>query len=96
MAGPNEDSNYQDILENVEDRLAACRSVLFITGAGMSAESGIPTYRGVSGRYNDQSTADGVSIEQRRRTFVVGLAIDGETQVVGDVVMSRIDPCVVW
>ena len=29
--------------------------VLFVTGAGMSAESGLPTYRGVSGLYNQVS-----------------------------------------
>ena len=28
------------------------RRLLFVTGAGMSAESGLPTYRGVSGLYN--------------------------------------------
>ena len=28
------------------------KRLLFVTGAGMSAESGLPTYRGVSGLYN--------------------------------------------
>jgi len=43
--------------------LAAAKRVLFITGAGVSAESGLPTYRGIGGLYNDQATEDGVPIE---------------------------------
>ena len=38
--------------------------VLFVTGAGMSAESGLPTYRGVSGLYNQGVTEDGLAIEE--------------------------------
>lgn len=38
-------------------------SVLFITGAGVSAESGIPTYRGVAGLYNGKDTDLGIPIE---------------------------------
>lgn len=40
------------------------RSLLFITGAGISAESGIPTYRGIGGLYNVDTTEEGVSIEE--------------------------------
>ncbi len=46
------------------------RSILFITGAGISAESGLPTYRGISGLYNDRITEEGISIET---------ALSGET-----------------
>lgn len=52
----------RDIREIV-DRLANSRSVLFITGAGISADSGLPTYRGIGGLYEEQSTADGIPIE---------------------------------
>lgn len=38
--------------------------MLFITGAGVSAESGIPTYRGIGGLYNVDTTEDGVPIEE--------------------------------
>lgn len=48
----------------VVDQLAAARRVLFITGAGISAESGLPTYRGVSGLYNQVDTEDNVPIEE--------------------------------
>lgn len=40
------------------------RRLLFITGAGLSADSGLPTYRGVSGLYNHDDTEDGVAIEE--------------------------------
>ena len=44
--------------------LTAAQRVLVITGAGMSADSGLPTYRGVGGLYDRELTADGISIEQ--------------------------------
>jgi NAD-dependent deacetylase len=44
--------------------LRKSRSVLFITGAGVSAESGIPTYRGIGGLYDVDTTEDGVEIEE--------------------------------
>jgi NAD-dependent deacetylase len=43
--------------------LRSAKSVLVITGAGMSAESGLPTYRGLGGLYEDTSTDDGIDIE---------------------------------
>jgi NAD-dependent deacetylase len=43
--------------------LAQAHRVLFVTGAGISADSGLPTYRGVGGLYNDGLTEDGLSIE---------------------------------
>jgi NAD-dependent deacetylase len=39
--------------EELVDRLRSVRSVGVITGAGVSAESGIPTYRGKGGIYDD-------------------------------------------
>lgn len=49
------------------DRFAAwvreAERILFITGAGISADSGLPTYRGVGGLYDDAGTEDGVDIE---------------------------------
>ena len=38
--------------------------MLFITGAGISADSGLPTYRGVGGLYNTETTEEGYPIEQ--------------------------------
>jgi NAD-dependent deacetylase len=53
----------QPELERVIAHLSRARSVLFVTGAGISAESGIPTYRGIGGLYNDEHTEDGIPIE---------------------------------
>ncbi|MDR0672057.1 MAG: NAD-dependent deacylase [Zoogloeaceae bacterium] len=38
--------------------------VLFITGAGISADSGLPTYRGLGGLYENEVTAEGIAIEE--------------------------------
>jgi NAD-dependent deacetylase len=43
--------------------LAQCRSLLFITGAGVSADSGLPTYRGIGGLYNADHPDEGIAIE---------------------------------
>lgn len=42
--------------------LRQAKRILIITGAGLSADSGLPTYRGVGGLYNSE-TDDGVPIE---------------------------------
>ncbi len=38
-----------DLLDRVADRIAAAHRVVVLTGAGVSAESGIPTFRGAQG-----------------------------------------------
>ena len=43
--------------------LKNAKKILFITGAGISAESGLPTYRGIGGLYNNRTTEDGIPIE---------------------------------
>jgi NAD-dependent deacetylase len=37
--------------------------VLFVTGAGISADSGLPTYRGIGGLYDRATTDEGYAIE---------------------------------
>ncbi len=39
-------------------------SIFVITGAGISADSGLPTYRGIGGLYENQFTEDGIEIEE--------------------------------
>lgn len=51
------------VLEDVAALLASARSVLFITGAGISADSGLPTYRGIGGLYEDADAEEGIPIE---------------------------------
>lgn len=53
-----------EVITAVVDALWQAESVLFITGAGVSAESGIPTYRGMGGLYNVGTTDEGFPIEE--------------------------------
>jgi NAD-dependent deacetylase len=43
--------------------LKGAQRVLFITGAGLSADSGLPTYRGVGGLYEEATPPEGLPIE---------------------------------
>lgn len=51
------------VVETVAQRCRDATSVLFVTGAGISAESGLPTYRGVGGLYDQDETVEGLPIE---------------------------------
>lgn len=44
--------------------LRTARRLFVITGAGISADSGLPTYRGIGGLYDDTHTEDAIPIEQ--------------------------------
>lgn len=51
-------------LHTVVARVRRARRILVITGAGISADSGLPTYRGFGGLYNEsQATEEGIPIE---------------------------------
>lgn len=50
-------------LMRVAEALRQSERILVITGAGLSADSGLPTYRGVGGLYNG-NTEDGPPIER--------------------------------
>lgn len=58
------DPELDAVLDKVAGELGRARRVLFITGAGISADSGLPTYRGVGGLYNGTATDDGLAIEE--------------------------------
>lgn len=53
----------RDDIRHLAELLARAQSVLVITGAGVSADSGLPTYRGVGGLYEREATEDGIPIE---------------------------------
>ncbi|MBC8877333.1 MAG: NAD-dependent protein deacylase [Planctomycetes bacterium] len=55
---------YSGEIDQVVDHLEASRSLLLITGAGISADSGLPTYRGIGGLYNVNDTEEGLPIEE--------------------------------
>ena len=57
---------HREQREQIAEAAALLRDVqdiLFVTGAGISADSGLPTYRGVGGLYDDVHTEDGLPIE---------------------------------
>jgi NAD-dependent deacetylase len=54
----------KDKINKIAKLLASSKRILFVTGAGISADSGLPTYRGVGGLYNHKKTEDGVPIEE--------------------------------
>jgi len=50
-------------LDDVARLTAGARRILFVTGAGLSADSGLPTYRGIGGLYDRKATDAGYAIE---------------------------------
>ncbi len=54
----------QRAIAEVADHLRQCRRLLFITGAGLSADSNLPTYRGIGGLYERNETEEGMPIEE--------------------------------
>ncbi len=60
-----------EAISAVVDALLQSQSVLFITGAGVSAESGIPTYRGIGGLYNAGTTDEGFAIEEILSSYML-------------------------
>jgi NAD-dependent deacetylase len=51
------------VVDAIAGVLLRCKSILFITGAGLSADSGLPTYRGIGGLYDQGGTEEGLPIE---------------------------------
>ncbi|MCB1918035.1 MAG: NAD-dependent deacylase [Rhodocyclaceae bacterium] len=50
-------------LDHVARLCERAQRILFVTGAGISADSGLPTYRGIGGLYEDAHTEEGLPIE---------------------------------
>ena len=59
-----DDDSLRDSAGRIALQLRGRKRLLFITGAGLSAESGLPTYRGIGGLYVNAQTEHGVPIEQ--------------------------------
>jgi NAD-dependent deacetylase len=57
-------AELERLYDEVGAALRRARRVLFITGAGISAESGLPTYRGIGGLYEDRDTDEDIPIEE--------------------------------
>ncbi len=58
------DPQLQPTINDIVGVLRDSRSILFVTGAGISADSGVPTYRGIGGLYDVEVTEEGLPIEQ--------------------------------
>lgn len=57
-------SEPEKALNELVGYLRISRNILVITGAGISAESGLPTYRGIGGLYENRLTAENLEIEE--------------------------------
>ncbi len=64
-AGPTRrrDTLDRKLIDEIARLLSQAKSALFITGAGISADSGLPTYRGIGGLYDRRNPEDGLPIE---------------------------------
>jgi len=60
----DEIDQYTREIDRIVDRMESSESILLITGAGISADSGLPTYRGIGGLYNVNTTEEGMPIEE--------------------------------
>lgn len=56
--------SHDDPIGDIVQTLRQAESILFITGAGISADSGLPTYRGIGGLYDVEVTDEGYPIEE--------------------------------
>ena len=45
---------FEESIKRLNDAIAACDSIVFFGGAGVSTESGIPDFRSVDGLYNQK------------------------------------------
>lgn len=52
-----------EALAQAVDRLRGARRWLVVTGAGLSADSGLPTYRGIGGLYEERDPEEGIPID---------------------------------
>ncbi len=57
------ENQQRETIDHIAEVLQKVRSILFITGAGISADSGLPTYRGIGGLYDVEVTDEGLPIE---------------------------------
>ena len=54
----------REIIGRIVELLTTSRSILFVTGAGISVDSGLPTYRDDEGLYRTDMAEDGMPIER--------------------------------
>jgi NAD-dependent deacetylase len=69
-------NNSTEQLEIIAEHLRSAKRILFITGAGMSADSGLPTYRGIGGLYNNRLTNESMPIEMALSRSIMDIRPD--------------------
>lgn len=93
-------------VEEIVGHMLESSRILFITGAGISADSGLPTYRGVGGLYDGRMTDDSMPIEEAvsgstfaRRPEItwkylheIGAATRGRTCNAGHLAIAGLEP----
>lgn len=57
-------ADHRDTIDQIARLLAVSHNILFVTGAGISADSGLPTYRGNGSIYNIDCAEDGLCVER--------------------------------
>ncbi len=72
-------------VEQVADCIRRADRILFITGAGISADSGLPTYRGIGGLYHDRLTAEGLTIEEALSGEMMALRPDVSWKYIAEI-----------
>ena len=58
------DEQQKQVIDAIVRILRRSQNILFVTGAGISADSGLPTYRGIGGLYDIELTEEGFPIEE--------------------------------
>ncbi|CAF3331319.1 unnamed protein product [Rotaria sp. Silwood2] len=65
------------LMKTAAQELRHAKRVLAVTGAGISADSGLPTYRGIGGLYSDgKETEDGMTIEEALSGYIMNTRPD--------------------
>jgi NAD-dependent deacetylase len=59
-----DNGEFDRIVGDIAKVAKTARRLGFLTGAGISAESGLPTYRGIGGLYNEMTVDEGLPIEE--------------------------------
>ena len=88
------------MIRNAAKIIRSSRSVLVITGAGLSADSGMPTYRGVSGLYNRDTY---VTLQRNSRhrycTYLIQYKLRNDGMSIEDALSGSTftrDPALCW
>lgn len=69
-------NNVETQLQIIAEHVRSAQRILFITGAGMSADSGLPTYRGIGGLYNNSLTEENMPIEMAMSKTIMNIRPD--------------------